>query len=102
MKRFLIAWCACLAACGVEPPPPPVQVLAAAEVEELLAVDFDRFSADTGIPVTLTWGDSAALADQLIDKSGGPADEIITSNAADKWRAADRGALRPIESAALE
>ena len=86
----------------MEPPPPPLEVLAAAEVEELLAGDFDRFSKETGIPVAVTWGDSAALADRLIDKSGGPVDVIITSNAADVWRAADRGALRPIESAALE
>jgi iron(III) transport system substrate-binding protein len=77
-------------------------VLVAVEAEELLAGDFDRFSAETGIPVEVTAGDSAALADRLIDKSGGPADVIITSNAAEIWRAADRGALRPIRSAALE
>ena len=96
MKRFLLAGCACLAACGMEPPPPPVAVLAAAEVEELLARDFDRFSKQTGIPVAVTWGDSAAFADRLIDKSGGPVDVIITSNAADAWRAADRAGWAPI------
>ena len=102
MRRLLLAGCACLAACGAEPPQAPVEVLAATEAGKLLAADFDRFSAETGIPVAVTAGDSAALADRLIDNTGGPADVIITGNAADIWRAADRGALRPIESAALD
>lgn len=101
MRRLLLAGCACLAACGAEPPPPPVAVLASEHVEALLAGDFEEFTAATGIPVIVTWGDSAGHADRLIDKSGAPADVIVTDNVADIWRAADGGALRPIESSAL-
>ena len=102
MKRLLPVALVCLAACSAEPPPPPVEVLASVDVQQLLAGDLEEFTAATGVPVSVSWGDSAEHADRLIDKSGEPVDVIITDNAADIWRAADRGALRPIESAALE
>jgi len=37
----------------------------------------------------------------LIENTGVPVDVLITDNVADIWRAADRGALRPIQSATL-
>jgi iron(III) transport system substrate-binding protein len=91
-----------LAACGSEPPPPPIQVLASIEVEDPLAEQLADFTDETGTPVVVTWGDSTAQVDRLINKSGEPVDVIVTSNVAAIWRAADRGALRPIESALLD
>lgn len=100
MKHHWVVACALLVACSAESPP-PIELVASAEVEDPLAEYLEAFSRETGIPVKVGWGDSAAQADQLIEKSGGPVDVIITDNIADIWRAADRGALRPIESAAL-
>ena len=102
MKRHLVAALVFLVACGSEPPPSPVQLIASSEVENPLAGYLDAFTRETGIPVDVSWGQSAEHADRLISKSGEPVDVIVTDNVADIWRAADRGALRPIESAALE
>jgi len=100
MKRFAVLCLLVIAACGKdEPPREPVVVYAydgakGAGIEMLLS----RFTGETGIPVTMRYGDSATLTDELIDKSGAPpADILLTSNAADIWRAADKGALRPIQ-----
>ena len=102
MKRHLVAALVLLAACGTEPPPPPIQLLASTAVEDPLAGHLEAFTRETGIPVDVTWGNSTEHADRLISKSGKPVDVIVTDNAADIWRAADRGALRPIESPALD
>ena len=102
MKRLCTIAFVFLVACGSEPPPPPVQVLAAVEVEDSLAGHLEAFTRETDIPVDVTWGSSKEHADRLISKSGEPVDVIVTDNAADIWRAADRGALRPIESSALD
>jgi iron(III) transport system substrate-binding protein len=101
VKRLCAVVLVVLAACGSEHPPPPIEVLASIEVEDSLAGQLDAFTRDTGIPVDVDWGNSAEHADRLIGKSGEPVDVIVTDNAADIWRAADRGALRPIESTAL-
>jgi len=77
-------------------------VLASVEVEDQLAEYFADFTDETGVPVVVTWGNSAAQADRLIEKSGEPADVIVTDNVAAIWRAADHGALRPIASASLD
>ena len=51
--------------------------------------------------VEIRWGDSGELTSQLIANTGEPADILITDNVADIWRAADRGALRPLLSDAV-
>lgn len=102
MRRLCAIAFVLLAACGSVPPPPPVQVLASTAVEDPLTGHLEAFTRETGIPVDVSWGNSSEHADRLIGKSGEPVDVIVTDNAADIWRAADRGALRPIESAALE
>ena len=61
-------------------------------LEELLV----SFADETGIPVSVSWGDSRENVDALIAKQGVPADVLITPNVSDIWRAADKGALRPI------
>jgi iron(III) transport system substrate-binding protein len=101
MNRLIVLACVCLTACDTGPPAPPITVLGSAALEDQLAEYLAEFTDDTGIPVVVTWGDSTPQVNQLIDKSGEPADVIVTDNVADIWRAADRGALRPIASAAL-
>lgn len=101
MRRFLFTLMCCgfvLTACDKGPPPPPVVVFATGEDGDALSMLLADFSDDTGIPVEVEWGDSADNADKLINKLGRPADVLITDNVADIWRAADRGALRPILS----
>jgi iron(III) transport system substrate-binding protein len=75
---------------------PPVVVYATesdpANLHELFAV----FTAETMIPVNVSWGESRENAEALIAKQGVPADVLITPNVSDIWRAADQGALRPI------
>jgi iron(III) transport system substrate-binding protein len=104
VKR-LVAWLPVLllAACdGPRQPEGPAVVVYASEddpagLQQLLS----DFTDDTGIPVSLEWGDSSENTDRLIEKSGRPADVLITDNAVDIWRAAEEGALRPITSGAL-
>lgn len=59
--------------------------------------------AESGFAITLITASSSSITDQVIDKSDAPrADVLVTSNAMDIWRAADVGALRPIEAKAIE
>jgi iron(III) transport system substrate-binding protein len=70
--------------------------------ESALAVWFAGFTRDTGIPVTLRYAESSSNTKRVIENRGSPpADVLITDNVADIWRAADKGALRPISSPAL-
>jgi len=91
-----------LAACSSEAPNSGVVSVHATEddpagIEALAAA----FTAETGIRVDISYGASAALADALIEKQGVAADVLITPNVSDIWRAADRGALRPLNEEAL-
>jgi len=91
-----------LLACESRTSIPPVVVYANAEDESLLLTWFAEFTDETGIPVTVKYGDSSANTDAVIANTGSPpADVLLTSNVADIWRAADEGALRPIQSAHL-
>lgn len=101
MRRLLLLVAFFLVACEAGPPLPAVTVLATGEDGGPLADLLDEFTDDTGIPVAIQWGNSSANADRVIENSGAPADVLITDNVADIWRAADRGALRPIQSTAI-
>lgn len=102
MRRLLLLAALILGACDKSPPPSPVIVFATGEDGDALSMLFEEFTDDTGIPVRVEWGASDDNANKLIDKSGVPADVLITDNVADIWRAADRGALRPISSEAFD
>ena len=91
-----------LAGCDNHVPATPVVVFATGEPGGPLADVLDEVAAATGLELEVRWGDSGELTDTLIAKTGGPADILITDNVADIWLAADRGALRPIQSAALD
>lgn len=97
-----------LVACGGEPEGErerfaPVVVYAASEDLEYLAELFEDFTKQTRIPVTLRKGEPGQLVDDVIANRGAPpADLLLTTSAADAWRAADEGALRPIRAANLD
>lgn len=92
-----------MTACDSGPPPEPVVVYLSAEQETRLAVSFSTFTDETRISVTVKVGDSDANTENVIGNRGAPpADVLLTSNVADIWRAADRGALRPLQGNAVD
>lgn len=81
----------------------PVVVYVAHADEASLSELFAAFTDETAIPVTVRHGDATALVEDVIANRGSPpADVLLTTNVADIWRAADRGALRPIERGILD
>ncbi len=108
MSRFFVilvsAWS--LAACDTARPPKlapePIVVYATAVDESKLNERFKVFTEESGIPVTVKYGDSEANTNLVISNQGSPhADVLLTTNVADIWRAADEGALLPIQSERL-
>ena len=92
-----------LAACDKASQPQPVVVYAIGDNEAALKETLAEFTDDTRIPVTLVFSKSSKTADLVINNSGSPpADVLLTNNVADIWRAADRGALRPLGAAAID
>ena len=80
----------------------PVVVYAYGDETTGLAAKLAGFTEATGTPIQIVHGASADLTDDVIADRGSPkADILLTSNVADIWRAADEGALRPIQSLAL-
>jgi len=103
---ILLVCAAVLFACEKAPPEvasPPVVVYAWGADTTDLASRLAGFTETTGTPIQVVYGDSATLTDDVIADRGAPkADVLLTSNVADIWRAADEGALRPIQSPALD
>ncbi len=91
-----------LASCEQQAPTAPVVVFAAGEAGGRLAEVLEEVSTETGLTLDVRWGDSGDLTELLITKTGEPADILITDSVADIWLAADRGALRPIQSDAFD
>jgi len=101
VRRIAVLAALVLVACSPEPSPKPVVVFAAGEPGGWLAETLDAYPEATGVPLDLRWGNSAEHTDAVIASEGVPADVLITDNAADAWRAAEHGALRPIASDAF-
>ncbi len=88
-----------LVGCESKVPGPPVVVYASGEDDTFLLAWLAEFIEETGISVTVKYGDSSTNTDAVIANTDSPrADVLLTNNAADIWRAADEGALRPIQS----
>jgi len=103
MKQAVFIAVLTIAACDSGPRPEPVVVYAHGEETSGLTERLAAFSDDSGIPVTVKYGDSAALTNDVINNQGSPpADVLLTASVGDIWRAADQGALRPIRPAALD
>ena len=103
--RPLIAACLSLLliSCGSGPPPPAIVVYVVGDDEAVLSERLAEFTNDTKIPITLVFSKSSKNADLVINNSGSPpADVLMTNNVADIWRAADKGALRPLRAEVLE
>jgi iron(III) transport system substrate-binding protein len=99
----MVAGAMVFAGCGGPSVPegPPLLVLATGEPGGELSGRIAEFTDETGIPVSVEWGTSSDNATRLIEKSGSPVDVLLTDNVADIWRAAEQGALRPIQSPAF-
>ncbi len=106
MRLTILLLCAVvLFGCEKAPPEvalPPVVVYAYGDDTTDLASRLAGFTEATGTPIQVVHAESATLTDDVIADRGSPkADVLLTSNVADIWRAADEGALRPIQSPAL-
>ena len=85
------------------PPAAAIVVYVSAAQEVRLAGTLSAFTEETGIPITLTVADDEVNARNVIENRGAPpADVLITSTVIDIWRAADEGALRPLQATNLE
>ena len=70
--------------------------------EPLIKPLFDRFTAETGIPVrVLTDKEGALLARLKAEGANTPADVLITVDAGNLWQASNEGLLKPIQSTLL-
>lgn len=75
---------------------PPLVVYAGHGVAQGLEDLFERFTAETGIPVRLIVGSDDAHARALIASTDSPrADLFLSGNVQAIWRVAEEGALRP-------
>jgi len=91
---------ALLAACT--PQSPNELVVYSSRVENLIKPLFDRYTAETGTTVTFVTDDAGPLIERLAaEGAGSPADILLTVDAGQLWFAAERGLLRPVESATL-
>jgi iron(III) transport system substrate-binding protein len=102
---ILVFACGCgrPAAVEQETRPEPVVVYAALADEEYLRGLFGGFTRETGIRVTLRFGAEDQLVRDVIGNTGSPpADVLLTATASGIWKAADEGALRPLQSHVIE
>jgi len=78
-------------------------VVYSARNEQLIKPIFDRFTAETGIPIRFTTADAAVLIERLAaEGKNSPADMLMTVDVGELWNAANRGLLRPTRSKILE
>lgn len=81
------------------PRPEPVVVYASFEDESLLPSLLADFTRETGIPVTVRHRPEHQIVGEVIANKGSPpADLLLTRSVHGIWRAADAGALRPLQS----
>jgi len=79
--------------------PEPVVVYASYEDETYLPSLFTGFTRETGIPVTVRHRPEYQIVGEVIANKGAPpADLLLTRSVHGTWRAADEGALRPLQS----
>lgn len=112
MKRFaaiafvVLALTACERAAedapAPSPRPEPVVVYASFEEGVYLPSLFADFTRETGIPVTVRRRPEHQIVGEMIANKGAPpADLLLTRSVHGIWRAADEGALRPLQSAQI-
>jgi len=72
---------------------PPLRIAAASDLQTALPMLADRFQVKTGIALTLTFGASGQLAEQI--KGGAPFDVFLSANEAFVRDLASRGLIKP-------
>jgi iron(III) transport system substrate-binding protein len=82
----------------------PEQLLVySARNEQLIKPMFDRYTAETGMPVRFVTDDAGPLIERLnAEGANSPADILMTVDAGELWHAADRGLLQPIDAPTLK
>ncbi len=79
--------------------PEPVVVYASYEDETYLPSLLEDFTRETGIPVTVRHRPEYQIVGEVIANKGAPpADLLLARSVHGAWRAADEGALRPLQS----
>ncbi len=108
MRKYPLFLCAlALGACGQPPEsvdsappterPEPVVVYVDQPGEAMLRPVFERFTKESGIPVTIREADREKNLDDVMSNRGAPpADVLITDNVGDIFAAGDDGALRQL------
>lgn len=80
----------------------PVVVYAAFEDKTYLPGMLDAYTRETGVPIIVRNGAAAAMVDDVIlDSVSPPADLLWTPTVSGLWRAAQEGALRPLQSKSI-
>lgn len=78
-------------------------VVYSARNEQLIKPVFDRYTAETGVPVRFVTDDAGPLIERLAaEGQNSRADILLTVDAGELWHAAERGLLQPIESEVLQ
>lgn len=98
-RAAILSLCIALAACGAGSRDEPLLVVTDVESTDI-AARLERFTAETGVPVELQVGDPAGLVEELAAAAAMPADVLIASDVALLSRAAEEGALRPLQGTA--
>jgi iron(III) transport system substrate-binding protein len=99
LRLACLALVACLAACTR---PSEQLMVYSARNEQLIKPMFDRYTAETGMPVKFVTDDAGPLIERLnAEGANSPADILMTVDAGELWHAADRGLLQAIDSATL-
>lgn len=82
--------------------PEPVVVYAAHDDPTFWPDILAGFTRETGIRVTVRHRDAATIVNEVIENHGSPpADILLTPSVYGVWKAADEGALRPLQSDAV-
>ena len=101
MSRFILLFFSALTF-GCAPDSTQV-VVYSSRAEHLIAPIFERFEAETGVPVTWVTDKEGPLLQRLASEAGQtPADLLLTVDAGNLWLAADRGLLQPVASTTLQ
>lgn len=84
-------------------PQPEQLVVYSARNEQLIKPMFDRYTAETGMPVRFVTDDAGPLIERLAaEGTNSPADILMTVDAGELWYAADRGLLQSIKSTTID
>lgn len=82
---------------------PSELVVYSARNEQLIKPIFDRYSAESGQKIRFVTDDAGPLIERLnAEGANSQADILMTVDAGELWHAADRGLLKPLESAVLD